>query len=320
MRCKYRFKVNGRMKVSDVCPMAIRGTVYELERNSAGVVEYISATVVVNDESQWPQLTNSPAPGVALDIKMSSPAFPFIEMELRVVEGLLAFWGVESIDINDAEEFWLPDNDAEKERLNLFSMKKSFKALTDDELHPTSFDLVARSFIAALDSKDIEIPLSFFRKGRIDSRERRYIDAIYDFYFVLETVYGNGKTKNYQVKQALQENAELCQLVQATLADEFLLAIMAREPKLVESFEKNYRNRSAQEILSHLVELRGFLHHHTRHRPGIWHPEDHSRFEFDALVLEHLAFAVAFKLMEPHVFSDKTVRAYHALVKAAGHG
>jgi len=307
------------MKVSAVCPMAIRSTVYELERNSTGIVEYISATVVVNDESQWPQLTNNPAPGVALDIKMSSPAFLFIEMELRVVEGLLAFWGVESIDINNAEEFWLPDSDVEKERLKLFSMKRSFNPLTDAELHPTSFDLVARSFIAALDSKDIEVPLSFFRKGRIDSRERRHIDAIYDFYFVLETVYGDGKTKNYQVKQALQESVELCQLVQATLADEFLLATMAREPKLLKSFEKNYRNRSAQEILGHFVELRGFLHHHTRRRPGMWHPEDHSRFEFDALVLEHLTFAVAFKLMEPYVFSDKTVEAYHALVESAGY-
>lgn len=142
---------------------------------------------------------------------------------------------------------------------------------------------------------------------------------MYDFYFVLETVYGDGKTKNYQVKQALQESAELCQLVQATLSDEFLLATMASEPELVESFEKNYRNRSAQEVLSHLVEPRGFLHHHTRRGPGIWHPEDHSRFELDALVLERLAFAVAFKLMEPHVFSDKTVTAYHALAKAAGY-
>lgn len=299
--------------------MAIRGTIYELERNSAGIVEYISATVVVKDESQWPKVTNNLAPGVALDIKMSNYAFPFIEMELRVVEGLLAFWGVESIDINNAEESWLPDSDAEKERLKIFSFKRSFTALTDAELHPTSFDLVARAFIAALDSKDIEVPLSFFRKGRIDSRERRYIDAIYDFYFVLETVYGDGKTKNYQVKQALQENIELCQLVQATLADEFLRATMTREPRLRESFEKNYQNRSAQEILSHFVELRGFLHHHTLNRPGIWHPEDHSRFEFDALVLEHLTFAVAFKLMEPYVFSDKTVKAYHALVEAAGY-
>lgn len=299
--------------------MAVRGTVYELERNSAGVVEYISATVVVNEESQWPQLTNNPAPGVALDIKMSSPAFPFIEMELRVVEGLLAFCGVESIDINNAEEFWLPDSDEEKERLKLFSLKRSVKPLTDTELHPTPFDLVARAFIAALDSKDIEVPLSFFRKGRIDSRERRHIDAIYDFYFVLETVYGDGKTKNNLVKRALQENVELCQLVQAALADELLLETMAREPKLLKSFEKHYRNRSAEEVLSHFVELRGFLHHHTRHRPGIWHPEDHSRFECDALVLEQLAFAVVFKLMEPYVFSNKTVEAYHALVKAAGH-
>jgi hypothetical protein len=307
------------MKVAAACPMAVRGTVYELERNAAGVVEYISATVVVNDESQWPQITQNPTPGVALGINMSSPAFPFIGMELRVVEGLLSLWGIESIDIDNAEEFWLPDNDVEKERLKLFSLKRSFKALTDEELHPISFDLIARSFVAALVAKDIEIPLSFFRKGRIDSRERRYIEAIYDYYFVLETVYSDGKTKNNQVKHALQQNAELCRLVQATIADEFLLVTLASEAKLQQAFQKNYQSRSAEEILGHFVELRGFLHHHTSRRPGIWHPEEHSRFELDALVLERVAFSVVFKLIEPHIFSDKTVRAYHSLLQAAGY-
>lgn len=307
------------MKVPASCPMHVRGFLYELERNTAGVVEYISATVPVPDEAHCPKVTENPEDGVALGIHLSSPAFPFVAMELRVVEGLLSLWGVESIDIDNAEEFWLPDSDEERERLRIYSMKRTPQALSDAELRPTSFDLVARSFLVALDAQNVEVALSFFRKGRIDSRERRYIEAIYDFYFVLETVYGAGKTKNYQVKQALQNSAELCQLVQATLADEFLQAAIAREPKLQEAFHNNYEGRSPAEVLDHFVELRGFLHHHTKGRPGIWHPEDHSRFELDAHVLEHLAFAIAFKLIEPHVFSDKTIRSFHELVVRAGH-
>lgn len=317
MRCKYRFSVKGRIRLSATIPLVCRGTTYELARNEAGVIEAIEATVKVPNEDDWPRSTPNPQPGVNLGLHITSPGLPFIQIELRVVEGLLSLYGLEGIDIENPAQSWHPDTEEEKKRLHIFSFANSFHHLSDSELRPAPFDLIARSFIAAWDAKDIELPLSFFRKGRIDSRERRYIEAFYDYYFVLETVYADGKSKNNAVKEAMKGNASLLALVEKALSADIFLATIARELPLKAAFDSRYRNKSAADVVDHLVETRGFLHHHNSKRPGIWHPEDHKRFEIDALVIEAIAFSVVFKLSEPFIFSKETVDAYHQSVHSA---
>lgn len=320
MRCKYRFSVHGRIRLSATLPLICRGVTYELVRNSGGVIEAIDATVSVPNPDEWPKSTPSPQPGVHLGIHVSSPQLPFIQVELRVVEGLLSLYGLEGIDVENPAQSWHPDTEDEKKSLHIFSFSHSLQHLSDNELYPAPFDLVARSFLAALSAKDIELPLSFFRKGRIDSRERRYIEAFYDYYFVLETVYAEGKSRNNAVKDAMKGNAELLALVKKALTDELLIDMMKREPKLKAAFDKSYANKSASEVIDHLVEIRGFLHHHNAKRPGIWHPEDHKRFEIDALLIERIAFAVVFALSEPFIFSEETILAYQQAVLRANAG
>jgi hypothetical protein len=56
-------------------------------------------------------------------------------------------------------------------------------------------------------------------------------------------------------------------------------------------------NASDAGVSDYLVEVRGFIHHHTMRRRGIWHPERQEEFEFDAFVLQHIAFGIAMKMM-----------------------
>ena len=56
---------------------------------------------------------------------------------------------------------------------------------------------------------DLIFPLSFFRKGRISMLEGHFIGAYYDFYFLLETLYGNAKTKNNAVKAEFKKSPEI---------------------------------------------------------------------------------------------------------------
>ena len=45
------------------------------------------------------------------------------------------------------------------------------------------------------------MPLSFYRQGSIAYTEQRHIEAIYQFYFLFETLFGNGKMRNRAIKQ-----------------------------------------------------------------------------------------------------------------------
>jgi hypothetical protein len=87
--------------------------------------------------------------------------------------------------------------------------------------------------------------------------------------------------------------------------------------RVEKSFQSTYLDKSVEEVISHLVKLRGELHHHTSRRSGIWHPTDHVRFGADALFLQQLCFAVAFAIAGDAWFEERTIREYQAQASAS---
>jgi hypothetical protein len=81
------------------------------------------------------------------------------------------------------------------------------------------FDVLARAIFAADAATDIEIPLNVFRRGMLDVSERNYIEAIYDFYFILETLFGEGKFKSAAVSNAFLDSSQLRSCVERAVAD-----------------------------------------------------------------------------------------------------
>jgi hypothetical protein len=81
---------------------------------------------------------------------------------------------------------------------------------------PSPFSFVVRSILAAKEVAPSEMAL---RKGYLDMEEWRYIEAIYDFYFMLETLYGNGKTKNVDVQREFLASPILVACTEKELSD-----------------------------------------------------------------------------------------------------
>ena len=80
-------------------------------------------------------------------------------------------------------------------------------------------DPVLQKVIAAKSKfQSLVIPLSFFREGRNDYNECRYINAFFNFYFILEGWYGGGKTKNYLVEESFRKNADFVSVINTTLS------------------------------------------------------------------------------------------------------
>src|SRR5205814_9087124 len=59
------------------------------------------------------------------------------------------------------------------------------------------------------------------------------------------------------------------------------------------------------ELVEHLVETRGRLHHHALpSKKGSWHPDKHKEFEAEALFLSFLANAVSQRQNLPILFDE----------------
>lgn len=306
MRCRLRFGVTGRIKPDVPFPITVRGITYEFDTTESGIITHIIVTFLI-DKEHWPTVIPSHTPGVKYHINIPAPPqFFFIEAELRTLEGLLSLYGLHSIDIQHPLREWLPDSEDETEELKktgLLSFKAELKPPDDSQIVPLEFDLIVKSILATENAFEIEIPLSFFRKGRIDMYEMRYIEAIYDFYFLFETLFGEGQTKNYNVKKCLKNSELFLRCIKEVIDNPG--PKITQIPLLRQGFEKKYKSKKIEKIVDDIVDLRGFLHHHTLKRRGIWHPDRHKDYELDALIIEKIAFNVAFEISAKYVFPDE---------------
>jgi hypothetical protein len=307
MKCKHRFKVTGRVRPQMLLPIYSRFYLWEFEVQD-GLVTHLTATVALPNPQDWPTILPCPAVGVAVEVYPKAPHLPFIRMELRIIQGLLSLFGVRSIDILHSELEWIPESEEERSALRLHAFTSEYAELDPRSICLVPFDILARSILAANKAYEIEVPLNFFRRALIDIFEKQHIEAIYDLYFVLETTFGNGKTKKVAILKEFMGSQELSQAVVKALQDPG--PSVKHEARVGGEYERKYRQMSADEYLEHIIDLRGFLHHHTQRRKGIWHPERQEKYETEALVLQAVVYNVIFGLARNYFDDPEVVAQY----------
>jgi hypothetical protein len=317
MRVKYRCRVTANVRLQFTFPVKADFFTFEFETDSDGRLTHVAAIAPVPDRSMWPTIKPSATPGIAGDINITSPFHPIARRDIRTAEGLLSLIGIKTIDFENAEESWLPDSPEEQDALQLFAFSRSTVEKPVHEWPYTGFDLVARAFLAAPKGRDIETALSFFRKGRIDVVEARYIEAVVDFLFMIESLYADGKFKSAQVENKYLNTPELQSMIADSVVDQTLRHNVSGDIRVKSAFERDYVGKSPAQITRHIVELRGFLHHHTSARPEIWHPDDHVRYGADAYFLQQLCLSVGFAIADPIWFADEYVSTYREQVSQA---
>ncbi|MCX6908384.1 MAG: hypothetical protein NTY01_10120 [Verrucomicrobia bacterium] len=276
--------MNWIVEVEGLRPYTHNGWEYDF-LTEGGRITHITVAVPIGPSDTLPRLKPNAADQNTIDFDCAFPSCSeFLFKTLRTLEGFLAVFSLERIAIEDTDVTWVPESEEDKRRLTVthfnFKFKKADRAST------------AR--------QDLEVPLGFFRKGRNDFLERRYIDAIYDFYFVLETLFGNGKWRNYQVKAEFKKSPELIKFAQQVLSEgeQSLIRRQGRR-SLLDAFRKKYSGKTPEEFLDSIVDLRGCLHHHNLAQKSPWNPALEYEYELDA----HLMSDLCFKICESNVMA-----------------
>lgn len=304
MLTKIKFKTNGDLKLDKHVTFQHEKRKYDLEVDVDGYLISIAVTFRL-PPNLTPTIEATPDVGVKAHITIpTSIETDEILDNLRTAEGLLSFYGLKEIKLISPHQEWIPETPEEKESLQIpsFSLGSANSRSKDDD--PLPVDLVIRNIIAAASAKNYQVALSFYRKGCLDMDERRYIDAFYDFFFVLEHLYGNGQFKSKQVKENFCSSAELMKAV-VDEKQSFHLIVPFNSPAEQKKCLDHYTNNSAEDILGMIVDLRGELHHHSSKKKDAWHPEDHSQYRVPTMFCQRVAFKVCFALTKTAVFSDQ---------------
>jgi hypothetical protein len=120
--------------------------------------------------------------------------------------------------------------------------------------------------------------LEFQRRGLDDRYRGQYVEAIFNFFFVLEYLLAGGKFRTAQVVENFLASPELIAGL-AEARSTFLGAVQSEDS--AKRFREKYGDRSDEEVVQAIVELRGKLHHQSIKRTN-WHPALQKEFEMDA--------------------------------------
>ncbi len=253
-----------------------------------GRVTAVAGTVPVTEADQLPTVQPSSTPGVKLHVNFGrSGREDDVEEAIRTVGGLLSLFTFVEIDIDGVKTEWVPESDSERQRLNVSSFSRTVKKA--DLLKPRrlSFDLVARAMASAKVAAHYEIPLGFLRRGTRAMYNGQYIEAFYNLFFFLETLFAPGHSNPKRVKK-LFWSSKVVQDAVARSRDRFL-----KESRLNASKRDKLLGMTDEQLVHHLVDLRGNLHHHALGRPGIWHPDKADLFHEEAVFLQHIVHSIA---------------------------
>ena len=139
----------------------------------------------------------------------------------------------------------------------------------------------------AVNSQSLVMIESFWREGHSEWVSGKFINAFFSFYFVIEGLYGNGKTKNVQIIQAFLASQELKTSVGEFLAGQHPLEHLGQ---LIKMINVGGRLPTVKELIELLVSIRGRLHHfqNNPNRPQ-GSPLVHDEYEGIAYLARYLA-------------------------------
>ena len=151
--------------------------------------------------------------------------------------------------------------------------------------YPSDYSILSEDYFIELmlnrhKYADLMIPKVFFREGVNELKAFRYINAFYNFYFVIEDLYGEGKAKNEQVEREFKKSNEFRSFVQ-WMIDNIKNDDDKKHFNDISVYLKKYRkNFDIDGIIFIIIRVRGQLHHYSKKNTQIQGtPFNHYQFE-----------------------------------------
>lgn len=238
----------------------------------------------------------------SLKINQDRELFDSIITDFQELESRLAFNGNLRRILWNEPNFDLICESAEEEQMAKIVGSQWERQYPDNLVAFDDYD-----FSSIIDTKEkyayLTIPMAFWREGKNDYNSFRYINSFYNFYYILEGIYGGGKTKNYAVEVEFKKSNEFCESVKLAIE------ILEKEPRHHNNINAmlKFRNKDLDlDGITHLlVKTRGDLHHfsgNSNKTQGT--PFDHNKFESLAWVSLFLATsAISLKILETNLQS-----------------
>lgn len=256
------------------------------------------------------------APKAALDpnsgqmtITGRDALFPFVRILLESAFAFLQCYFDVEIAIDQVEVQFSAETEAEKPAIEIHSMS------IDKPHRPPSisFDFFTRAIMAAETHGGPQFEATLVIAARHALQQEKYIDSFRYSFLLIEALYGEGKFKTAQLKDALKSNADFVSMVAKVLQEKL-------PTKKSTGSDTEVLLKSAptpQAVIEHLVDKRGFYFHGNVKHKDAWKPHDQAKAEALALIAMEIAMLISHEAAAP-MFEDQLAKRHYENAKQAG--
>lgn len=284
MKLEFKCKVRSKTYIGNsVLETSINGKDFTLVPDEKGLLKEIVITTPIPDSKKIiSKITPSKSPPAKHEINISidEEIVDVINNLLQYLESTLSFSAnLEKISWEEPDLKFIPETEQDKADVNVlsFSSQRSYpdeeKILTLDAFRDIVLEKEKYEFLTVVKS--------FYREGKREFNSFRYINAFYNFYFVIEDLYGNGKTKNFDIEKEFKKNNDFRSFVEWMMTKN----IEGRHKKNIEKFlsEEN-KSFDIDGLIELIVRVRGNLHHFstksTKHKGTPLNQQDFESIAF----------------------------------------
>jgi len=263
MKFSLECDVDSRINIPKILSRKIGKKEFIFNHNKDMLLNKIKIIVTVDNPDKFYSKIEKNATGKAdwnFTINRDKEIYDELIEDFKQLESQLAFCGsLKKIMWHSPKEEIICETEEEKQSVNIFG--SNFKQEYPDPIQ----HLDEKSFTDIIETKDkyslLTIPKAFWREGNNDFKRFRYINAFFNFYYILEGLYGNGKSKNSAIEKEFINSSEFCEFVNWFLES---LKKETRHLKKINEFLKLRNKKLDTEGIIHLlVSTRGDLHHFT---------------------------------------------------------
>lgn len=309
MRIRYLFKLKDPIRLEDHWPVPVimGGELRVVAEGSKATAFEVSFTgQPVDLAPAWQQHETGSATGT---IVVRDSLLPFVRMQVeKAFAYLQCYFDVELL-IDETDVAYEGETEEEERQIVI----KGRKTRREKTPAPISFDMLTRAIMAAERGTAPELEATLAKLARTAMLQERFIDSFRYSFLLIESVYGEGKFKSIQLKQALKDSAELKGIV----ANALKTRMSPKRPRNSETDKLLAGSPGVDEVIDHLVDKRGFYFHGNAKRKDAWRPHEQEAAETLCLLALEIAMLISHAAAAP-MFEDELSQRHFDEAKRKG--
>jgi hypothetical protein len=177
---------------------------------------------------------------------------------------------------------------------------------------PLSFDMLTRAIMAADKHDGPRFEATLVRSARKALVTQEFINSFRYSFLLIESLFGEGQFKKAGLLAALKANQEFRDIVEFAIKD----VIPAKEDCNSDTAKLLAGKPTADDVIDHLVEKRGFYFHGNVKRKDAWKPDEQDAAESLALIAIGIATNISLKAADPMFAPELEKRHFEDAMRA----